>query len=835
MRTRARPPTHRDLYELWVEASRGLPTNVMAYTPPGPVALRARWHFIARLPIGWQGDDRLDVDFETWSREIDIETQADQALTAHHIPQARDLFERLLADASHPVVHIQAVHGLADCTRYTDGFESATSLYEDARHLAQANGFTFGVMRASLPRAYAIRLTGAASDMLSIAREVEAIAINIGDDLYVANALVAHGEALNLLRRRAEARDRLKRAMKIFIRLRSDAGIASAGLRLIDVQRMEQDYDGIVDTAPRVLSAARVTQQLTESVDVYDALAEAYTAQEAFADAECACFDGLSAAADRYPLGVANLLRTQGVLYRRAGWPAEAEIPLTAALEHFRATGLHWASALCLGQMARCKTDLGDLVTAVRLRLEACAQIELMRALQTSPDKQHEYRTRFDSVYRAALETVVSASDAAAFVAVFENLWGRRLPGLVDGVVLDRHSDPALLAQLMALNEQARRQFRNHDENAHEDSQSSTQRAIGRIALSGSLPQLYDAATATQLASALRPIAAEQAKLLLDSVPPDVGLLLVCELPGQPGKLAWLAKAPGDVCEVGIHDLTATELRAIDQWNKGWPHTATAADAHDLGALVPDSLRSLTDETRLVVIPLERLWALPWAALPVSTGLLGARHSLVISPSFTLATARTGTAQPAVAPDDHTVVAVGPGVRYQDVASLTRDLPTARSPAAHQALRSALLTGVDHDGARVNCAAVVAHGRPLSAVGHYIDLDGASPLTTTDLFNSSPPRSVAFISCWGASAQDQDPGEPLTIATIALARGAHHVLATRSELGDTPFAAHIVNEVLWRGRTQSWAEALHATLRRWEPELNTEPLVDWATLTVLGG
>ncbi|MFL6043971.1 MAG: hypothetical protein ACJ72M_02520, partial [Propionibacteriaceae bacterium] len=41
-----------------------------------------------------------------------------------------------------------------------------------------------------------------------------------------------------------------------------------------------------------------------------------------------------------------------------------------------------------------------------------------------------------------------------------------------------------------------------------------------------------------------------------------------------------------------------------------------------------------------------------------------------------------------------------------------------------------------------------------------------------------PPKSLALLTCWGASVPGRSSGDPLTLATIALVRGSRQILVT---------------------------------------------------------
>lgn len=793
---------------------------------PGPIALRARWHYLRGLRDLPQHRACHAVGEDQWRQELDVETEADLALIRGDLALARDLFTWLREHASHPVAAVQALIGLGDAARHDDDLTTAQDWYEEAAALADDSRFSFGGMRARLPLAYLVRRSGSAEQMLATAADCEDRARNLRDRVYIANALVAKGEALDLLNRQDEAVQVLTEAVDRFRRVNSQVGVAGAGMRLLDVHRRREDAQSILDLAPAVLAATTATGQLQESVDVHDVVAFAHLHRGAVHEALDSCGAGLRAAAASYPRGTAHLRMSQGMAMRKDGRPVDAAAAFAAALGYFQnRRDEQWMSAYCLGQLALCAEDQDLPADAVELQLQALEHIEAMRSRQARPRWQQEYRTRFDTIYRGALLTCVRAQDTAAFVAVFESLWGRRLPGLADGVPLDPDADPLLIAQLLARNDRARRARLPDGTNRS----SLVPRGLGRVALGGALPAMYADATDAALAGAYRPLAREQGAELVRSLPLDVAVLLICEVPGSPERIAWLAAAPGQTPQLGQRNLTPDELQVIDQWSHGWPLQGRAGSVTALSGLIPPQLQDLPDGTPLLLIPLERLWALPWAAAPVETDLLGCRFELLRSPSLTLAaTCRAGSG-PAISGQAGRVVAcIGPAVEHHDLRGIGAISTEARSPQAAKAAHRALTSG------GTDTVVVVAHGRPVDALGHYLELGEDQFLTPTELLNGTQPLSVALLSCWGARVPGESNGEPLTIATIALARGAR-VLTTVSELGDSPTAAAVVNDTVWKAATESWPAALRWSLRRRAAELVDEPLVDWASLAALGG
>ena len=792
---------------------------------PGPIALRARWHYLRSLRDQPRLSAQHLITDEQWQLEIDLEGEGDLALVRQATELAGERFRRLFEVASHPLARVQALIGLGDVARQDDDMAGAEVRYRDAAALASEIGFEFGMLRARLPLAYLVRRSGSAEQMLAIASDCEALARRLGDGVYVANALVARGEALDLLNRRDEAVRILCAAMEKFAEAGTEVGVASAGLRLLDVHRRREDGNAILQLAPRVMRAIEVTQQLQEAVDVYDVLAYAYLERQAYSEAVDACRTGVALAEKRYPRAAAHLRMTEGLALRRLGQPIEAADVLIQAYDYFAdRAGDEATAAHCLGHLADCAEDL-DNGEAVELRLRAMDAVEQMRSRQHKPRWQQEYRERFDAVYRGALLTMIRAADPSAFAAVFESLWGRRLPGVTEGVHLDPAGDPILIAQLLARHDQVRLGGLASDM----DRTERLRRVIGRTALGGALPDMYADATDPAIAASYRPLTREEGLALLQGISPEAALLLIAEVPGRPGRICWLARPPRSEPILGQLELTEEELRLIDIFAGSWPIDALPAAAAGLRRLLPPEIRDLPAGQALQLVPLERLWSLPWAALPANDGYLGARLDLLLSPSLTLARAGEqplGPGRPAGVP---TLCCIGPGVQHHDLYALGQEAAAARTDEAAHGVHAALLSG----GSQT--VVVVAHGRPTSGLGHYLELAPNLLLTPTELLVSTPPASIALISCWGARVPGPTTGEPLTLATIALARGSRQILSTVSEVGDVAPAAALVNSVIARAAMDPWPRALRWALNRRVRDLPDEPLVNWAALVAIGG
>lgn len=805
----------RRLYDswMWVAQHPGQPVDLGP--EPGGIALRARWLYLSDLK---GGSSPCEVSFVQWSHEIDLESRIDVCVMQGVADSARRDSQMLLRIATHEVPRVEAMIGLGDAHRLQDEVPEAIDQYEKANELAARAGFAFGMLRAQTALLYMRRPGGSAQQMLRAAEACEVLANEVNDRVYLANVLVAKGEALATLRRDDDALEVLGEALGIFEGVRSPAGIASAGVRLADVLRRCEDGPAVLALEPRVRKALEQTGQLYESVDLCDNLAAAHTQAGDHAKALAECERGMRIAGGRYPKGVAHILISKGNALRKSGRNEEAIDPYLAAYEFFDGRSEGTMTAYCLGHLAMCAENLGDMSQAVELRLRAVLELEQVRGNRPDPKWQQEYRERFDDVYRGALLTMVRANDAESFAAVFESLWGKRLSGVAQGLSFADGQDPVLLAQLIAHNDALRRGGMPTDE----DRATRLRRALGRTALGAGLPELFDEAAGPALAAAYQVTAPEEAQALLHGVSPDAALLLLCMVPGQQGSVAWLIRAPGQEPSVGVREISESARQALETFSGGWPRDIQSSAARPLAELLPEALDDLPDQTPIQLVPLEELWSMPWLAVPLRRGLLGHLHPLMLAPSLRLA--QHGESPAVALPEADDVIAViGPDVHHHNLAGLRNAL--SEESSVWQAIRSS-------EGRPA--VVVVSHGHPTAGVGHYLQLGANTFLTPADMYSSRPPRSLALIACWGAHIPADNTGEPLAVATLSLARGARQVLTTIGEMGDSTLSAGVVNDVLYAARERDWAHSVRWSITRRGRTLSREPLIEWAALTTLG-
>jgi len=63
----------------------------------------------------------------------------------------------------------------------------------------------------------------------------------------------------------------------------------------------------------------------------------------------------------------------------------------------------------------------------------------------------------------------------------------------------------------------------------------------------------------------------------------------------------------------------------------------------------------------------------------------------------------------------------------------------------------------------LDAAVIAADGRPMSGLGHYLELGSDVILRPAEMFASTPPKSLGLLACWGAGGswpEQRRPGDP---------------------------------------------------------------------------
>lgn len=255
----------------------------------------------------------------------------------------------------------------------------------------------------------------------------------------------------------------------------------------------------------------------------------------------------------------------------------------------------------------------------------------------------------------------------------------------------------------------------------------------------------------------------------------------------------------------------------------------------ELGALlIPNPLAAaltapagLPRPPPLVVLPSGALWAIPWAALLVAGRPLVSLATTVLLPSL--------HALPPAVPD------TGAGAFSYFLPGLRCDGGQDRLlrevfPPYQPCFSATELLEALRDGARFRIGVLHAHGNNAPGFAHALVDTHLTPLLSAgQLLGCTVPKHLTLLAC-GSSRSSHDPGaEPISLATVALVRGAATVMSTVWDIPDSPETVGLANEV---HRSLSQRVPAGEALRRAQlaavtrsPEL---PLNAWAAHVVIG-
>lgn len=253
-------------------------------------------------------------------------------------------------------------------------------------------------------------------------------------------------------------------------------------------------------------------------------------------------------------------------------------------------------------------------------------------------------------------------------------------------------------------------------------------------------------------------------------------------------------------------------------------------------AALAQRLKAAVQPLPLVVIPTGWLWAVPFAALPLSevdNALLVDHADVVLAPSLRFLIALREREQidrpsrAAVSWYDPDSGIDAPELDGLDAHPGGHDRITDTTRVAPTFVRG---------GDRWHSAVLAAHGNREPGLAHAVVAGGSVVLSAADFLDgtTAPPPFLSFASCHSGFPSGDDQYEPLGLALAALAAGATHVLSTHFEIGSND---RIVSGCLSRlyaalPTTHSPVAALAAVLR--DPALRRLPLYRWAALTVIG-
>jgi len=827
----------RLLFDAWAGGPGGdLAKSLNSRVPvPGTVGLRGRYHFLTDPEVPALPGAQFQVSWSIWQRQVELTDKADAALVANDGTTAKDALTALRAtheDGLHPLPEVDALIGLGDAARQADQFEDAAAHYEAAMELAAASRYRFGMTRALVSVGYLVLLSGSARQAADTFQRAADLARELDERVYLAAALTGLGDALVRLRQDSEAERALAEALELCEFLRADIGIVNAAQQLGDLHRSRKRPEEAKAAFTRALQAAKRSGTVIGEVNACDGLGEVSLGLN---DLEAARQSYLQA----YDLSVEHGYR------RGEGWalfglgrcayaldlPEEAYQLFANALEVNRELGDLPSSATALDGMARAAAAQGDVAAETRARVNAVLAIEAMRSSQDQHQDQQEYRERFAAVYSAAIRATVRNDDPAAFITVFENLAGRRLAGLLEKIPATSAVEDAQIASHV-LATASNLPLDGGDLAANTASAERRARLIGRLALRGGMPETAERAIADIAAALYRSFSPDDAGPLLNRAAAHSDVLLVTLLPGAHGQVAWLRAGPERQARSGIQEIAGTTAELVASLARdGLPPLARPDAVSGLADLLPaEALEGMADDAPLLIVPLGSLWALPWPAVPVDGAFLGERFALAVAPSLTLAeyVRQSGElARPRTVGQWRSLE-----IEHHKLAAFVDDARVSlESFESADAALAAVTSGRGHD-----LVVIAGHGRPVPGIVHYLELAPRVLLTPAALLDARTPDQLVLAACWGAHAPGAADSDPLTLATIALARGSRAVLATTSELADDPRASRFLNGVLYRLPAAAMPAALCEMTRLFlaDPRNRDGYLSRWAPLITVG-
>ena len=765
----------------------------------------------------------------TWLRQVDLTVEADAALVSNDLERARSALSELrdsVAHGRHPLPLVDSLVGFGDAARQADELETAIGYLNDAMAMADRCGYRFGRARALVSLGYVTMQVRSLAEAGDLFEQAELLCRELDERMYLANALTGLGEVQSRLRNDGRAIAALEEALGICESIRAHGGIVNAAQHLGDLHRRRGRFEPAFATLSRALEVAQQSGPWIGVVNAADGLGEVSIGLGDL-DGAVRSYARSYEMSDKagYIRGQAHALNGLGrCAYMERDW-ANATDFHSRALTRYQELGDLPSSSNALDGLARVAEAMEDWPLAVRCRLAAVDAIEEMRAAQDRHDYQVEYRNRFDAVYSWGMRAALKAKDVAAFVAVFEGIAGRRLAGLVSGV-----SDSATVGNAQLMSSLTARAHDRPSDGADLRGQPRAERLarlLGRHALRQTLPGIAEKALDDVAAALYRPFDPESAVGLIERVTGRGDVLLVCEIPGNGGEIAWVrTHHRGTAIDLGVVAPQRQALALITALaESGLPADATASHLDPLGDLLPPQAFAVDGDTRdalLTIVPLGSLWAVPWSALRVDDReVLGERFALGVVPSVSIADhlANGRIALP-------TTVAHwrSPKIIHHTIQAFVDD-----RRITSEAL-SALTT------ARHDLVVVAGHGRPIKGIGHYLELDHDIQLEPAAFLNANTPKQLVLLACWGANTPGRPASDPLTLATLALTSGTTHVAATVSELADDPIATRFVNNFLHRLPAQPMPIALRDETRR---HLSRESnriglLARWAPLITLG-
>lgn len=792
---------------------------------PGDIALRARLRYLIDLPAPNFRTAPAAADHRWWIEVIRLETLGDRLLVTN-AAEAAAAFEKLAAmelPESPRLVTVHSLIGLGDVARHLEDAEPADRHYLEAIRIAEEDGYRFGVLRALVPLGYQEMFRDSVSEARDIFERAVELAGQLDEQLYLANSLLGRGEACSRLRDPGRAIADTTRALEHFETLKSDVGAGNAAERLASLHLAAGNRDAARGDLRRAAQHQAASGDPVGRANSLDRLAELELAADDAASAR-RYFEQARSVSTRhgYRRGVVNAdLGLAQVDFQEANWESASTGFLRVLDAHESLNDL--ASQMkCLDGLATCVGHMEGAHAELRVRLLAVQRLELLRAGTEKPQVQQEYRDRFTEIYGAALRNAIEADDARAALFVLECVAGRRLVGLMGSATREgMGADFEFLGQVAAMADQ---RLTGRWSTPESDSrQDRIRRLLGANAIRGYGAENTRDGLAAAAAAVYLPLDVDAVGPLIEAVPTGAWCVIVAADLAGPGEVVMWCRDPAGEVELARVELGEEVQRWLSDPLEGVGPPPLAASE----ALLPDGLVQAAVDVEvpaLLIVPIGAMWRVPWPGLPLADGrYLGEVARIVVTPSLTM---HRSLIQRPVRPSTSRPVRV-----WRNPTLVHHRLDqTELEPLPSAAVARATLFD-----AGAGTVALIVHGRDDPDVP-YLELAPGEVLPLSSLLNPSEiaPR-IAFVACWAAAGQHQDATDPLTFATLALVAGAHEVLATTGESGDSAVASMFVKAVI--GSTEpDFARAVNVATRRimQRDELRCRPIVDWAPLITVG-
>lgn len=826
------------LFALWHDGTPPERAALADVAPPGPIALRCRYRHL--LDTARKGAEPEPVDLDHWQRALVAETFADEAIVGGRYDQAADVCRLLLEQGGFDAVTMaNARIGLGDAHRHCGEVAPAVDEYESALTAADAAGYRFGRLRALVPLGYLTLAHHSEVRATPMFTEAASLAEDLADPVYQADALQGLAECADRAKKPVEAIAFLERAHALFAEVHATIGQAHTAQRLGALHHRAGRLDLARDWLVTAAEAFKEEHDPVGVTNVLDGLGDVLLDVD---DPDLAEKQYLASqdVAVRHELGLQQAHAAQNlgrVARARARWD-EAERRFGEAVVFYQRAGDLLGVCTALTKLAESRDRLARSAEALEARVDAVFAVEQFRAANRDAPAQDQYRARFSDVYAAALRSAVASHDVTAFAVVADGLAGRRLAGLAEAAIPPGVVDNLTLLQHL-LTSADQRWAANRGEPGLPmpegiSRQERIRRFLGSAAMLGALPQPTAEAADDLLAAVYLPPDKEDDPTA--ALPGQCHVLELVRDPAAPDLLHRLWRDTSGTFHLDTIRLSPA-CQAILELLQGNSQERTDLRPRQLvplTALLPDELReslTSTDSSRLLLVPVGELWLVPWGAIPVDDHtMLGLAAEYVVCPSLALQRVVRRRGRP---PVDRKQVPWwrNPIMVELNLRRIVGD--TARFAELERATDATARLG---DG--THTVVIVCHGRPLEGPGHFLEMDAGTWLLPADVLGPTPPLRLYLITCWGAGVPGRSMTDPVSIATLTLARGSVEVLATVGEFGDTQggnlFSESVLDLLI--GTDVPVSAAVHSVTRKHlaDPATMGMPIRDWAVLLPIG-